>query len=317
MCQKRMSLSKAIRFKTGNKIMTKKHIEDFILHLQIEKNASSYTIQNYKIDLMQAFDLFAKMKIFEAGNMDRLHIRNYLSVLQNNGYEKTSIKRKLSVLRSFFSFLVRERVIDKNPFINIRSPRIEKKIPVFLDESEIKTLLELPKGTTILNLRDKAIMETLYATGIRVSELVSLNIQDLDFLGEMIKITGKGRKQRLIPIGSVALEVLNDYLALREKYLSKKKIFHNVVFINARGGRLTTRSVCRVINHYVKVSGIKKSITPHSLRHTFATHLLNAGCNLRAVQEMLGHVNISTTQIYTHLSTSRIKKIYEKAHPRA
>ncbi len=297
--------------------MIEKHIGDFILHLQIEKNASSYTIQNYKIDLMQAFNLFAEMKIFEAGNIDRFHIRNYLSVLQNNGYEKTSIKRKLSVLRSFFSFLLRERIIDKNLFINVRSPRIEKKIPVFLDENEIKTLLESPKGTTLLNLRDKAILETLYATGIRVSELVSLNVQDLDFLGEMVKITGKGRKQRLTPIGSVALEVLNNYLALREKHLSKKKIFHNAVFINVRGGRLTTRSVCRIINHYIKLCGIKKCITPHSLRHTFATHLLNAGCNLRAVQEMLGHVNISTTQIYTHLSTSRIKKTYEKAHPRA
>ncbi|MCK5533723.1 tyrosine recombinase XerC [bacterium] len=297
--------------------MIEEHIKDFVLHLQVEKNASSYTIQNYKIDLRQGFDILTKMEVSEVRQINRLHIRNYLSILQNDGYEKSSIKRKLSVLRSFFSFLVREKIVDKNPFINIRSPRIERRIPVFLDEEEVKILLEIPKETTFLELRDKAMMETLYATGMRVSELVFLNVQDLDFLGEMIKVSGKGRKQRLIPIGSIALKILTRYLPLREKYLSKKKIFHSAFFINARGGRLTTRSVCRVINHYIKLTGINKCITPHTLRHTFATHLLNAGCDLRAVQEMLGHVNISTTQIYTHLTTTKIKKIYEKAHPRA
>ncbi len=294
-----------------------KHLEEFMQHLRVEKNASFHTIQNYKIDLQQYFNTLAGKKNFEIKKIDRLSVHEYLSVLQTKGYEKSSIKRKISALRSFFNFLVREKKTDKNPFTYVKGPPAERKIPVFLDEEEVKTLLDMPKETNFLGLRDKVIIETLYATGVRVSELVFLNLQDVDFLGEMVKITGKGTRQRLIPIGDVALKFLAKYLPLREEFLRKKRIFHSAIFVNAYGGRLSTRSVCRIVNNYIKLTGIKKHITPHTLRHCFATHLLNAGCDLRAVQEMLGHVNISTTQIYTHLTIDRIKKVYERTHPRA
>ena len=300
-----------------NAKMIEKNLEEFIRYLRIERNTSFYTIQNYEIDLRQYFNILTKMRISTIEKINRLHMRNYLSILQKKGYKKSSIKRKISAIRSFFNFLLRERKVDKNPLTYIRSPRIEKRIPTFLDEEEIKTLLEMPRENTFLGLRDKVILEVLYSTGIRVSELVSLNLQDLDFLGEMIRIRGKGNKQRTTPIGSIALGLLTKYLPLREKFLKELKTFHEAIFINARGRRLSTRSVCRIIGNYIKLTGIKKHITPHTLRHTFATHLLNAGCGLRDVQEMLGHVNISTTQIYTHLTTTKIKKVYERTHPRA
>jgi len=244
-------------------------------------------------------------------------VRSYLAFLNEKEYSKATIARKLATLRSFYKFLVKRNEITENPVMSIRTPKQEKKLPRFLEYEEVKRLLETPPMDTWLGARDRAILETLYSTGIRVSELVALNMDDVDFLGEVVHVRGKGKKERIAPISSSALQVIQHYMEFRNKRAQSNSNFDaKVLFVNKHGRRLSTRSVRRKMDKYLKMAGLDPAISPHTLRHSFATHMLNNGADLRSVQELLGHQSLSTTQVYTHLSTSRIKEVYENAHPR-
>ncbi len=246
--------------------------------------------------------------------VDRLILRKYLSFLHRKN-KKTSIARKLSTLRSFFKYLMRQEVISTNPAKPISTPRMEKLLPTVLTVDEAFRLVESPlweRKSREAELRDRALLELLYSSGIRVSELVGLNLGRVDLDLEIIKVMGKGRKERIVPIGAKAITALKAYLDVRPIREDESPLF-----VNLRGGRLTSRSVARVIKKYARKSGIFRKISPHSLRHTFATHLLDAGADLREIQEMLGHVSLSTTQRYTHLTVGKLMEVYDKAHPRS
>jgi len=244
-------------------------------------------------------------------------VRAYLAFLNEKNYSKSTIARKLATLRSFYKFLVKRGRLNSNPVSPVRTPKQEKKLPRFLEYEEVKKLLETPPLDNWLGARDRAILETLYSTGIRVSELVALNMDDIDFLGEVIHIRGKGKKERIAPISSSALQVIQHYIEFRNKRAQSNPNFDSkVLFVNKHGKRLSTRSVRRKMDKYLKMAGLDPSISPHTLRHSFATHMLNNGADLRSVQELLGHQSLSTTQIYTHLGTTKLKEVYQQAHPR-
>ncbi|MEE9371371.1 MAG: site-specific tyrosine recombinase/integron integrase, partial [Sedimentisphaerales bacterium] len=244
-------------------------------------------------------------------------VRGSLAVLNEKQYSKSTIARKLATLRSFYKFLVKRNHISSNPVMAVRTPRQEKKLPRFLEYEQVRRLLETPSLDNWLGARDRAIMETLYSTGIRVSELVALNMDDVDFLGEVVHIRGKGKKERIAPIGSSALQVIQYYMEFRNKRAQSNSNFDSrVLFVNKHGRRLSTRSVRRKMDKYLKMAGLDPAISPHTLRHSFATHMLNNGADLRSVQELLGHQSLSTTQVYTHLTTGKLKEVYENAHPR-
>ena len=244
-------------------------------------------------------------------------VRAYMALLNEKQYSKATIARKLATLRSFYKFLVKRNQLSSNPVMVIRTPKQEKKLPRFLEYEEVKKLLETPPTNSWLGARDRAILETLYSTGIRVSELVALNMDDVDFLGEVVHIRGKGKKERIAPIGSSALQAIQHYMEFRDKRARSSSSFDSkVLFVNKHGQRLSTRSVRRKMDKYLKIAGLDPAISPHTLRHSFATHMLNNGADLRSVQELLGHQSLSTTQIYTHLGTAKLKEVYENAHPR-
>ncbi len=248
---------------------------------------------------------------------DTATIRRFLSFLAGQEYSKATVARKLATLRSFYKFCVKRGHKDANPVAPIRTPKQEKRLPKFLEADQVKQLIEAPNDSTLLGSRDRAMLETLYSTGIRVSELVGLNVEDIDFLGEAVIVRGKGRKERVTPIGPTALSAIRRYLELRQRDGRSGSFDPHALFVNKHGQRLSTRSVRRKLDKYLMQVGLDPDISPHTLRHTFATHMLNAGADLRSVQELLGHQSISTTQIYTHLTTSRLKEVYEEAHPRA
>ncbi len=287
-----------------------RYIDKFINYLKIEKNASHHTIINYKIDL-KAFSSF--LGEADINSVDHLALRRFLAELRGKNYSKRTIARKLASLRSFFRFLYREGHIKSNPVTAISSPKLDKKLPKFLDVGKVTKLILSPDVKTESGLRDRAILETLYSCGIRVSELVGLDMDDVDFISGVIKVLGKGRKERMVPIGDMALDSIRKYAEGRGARAKDKK----AVFLNSRGSRLTDRSVRRVVDKYIHACSIEEKISPHSLRHSFATHLLDRGADLRSVQELLGHMNLSTTQIYTHVTMERLKNVYDKAHPRA
>lgn len=245
-------------------------------------------------------------------------VRTYLASIAEHNYSKSTTARKIATLRSFYKFLVKRGYLSNNPVAAVRSPKLDKKLPKFLEYEDIIRLLETPPANHWLGLRDRAMMESLYSTGIRVSELVGLNIDDVDFLGEVLHIRGKGKKERITPIGTSALRAIQAYTELRNKRAaSNGKFDPKVLFVNKHGKRLSTRSVRRKMDKYLEMAGLDPSISPHTLRHSFATHMLNNGADLRSVQELLGHQSLSTTQIYTHLTTARLKEQYETAHPRS
>ncbi|MDD4203144.1 MAG: tyrosine recombinase XerC [Candidatus Omnitrophica bacterium] len=288
-----------------------RYIDKFEKYLSVEKNASVNTIDSYLSDL----DAFAK----EAGDVDikkidYLTIRKYMAKMSAEKLAKKSIARKLSSLRSFFRFLYKDGYISENPASSVATPKLDKKLPVFLDENEVVKFITAPDVSDILGARDRAVLETLYSGGLRVSELVGIDIKKMDLIAGLIKIFGKGRVERLAPIGEQAIKAIREYMKLRDE-----KGYGDVqaLFLNKNGKRITDRSIRRVVNKYIKIASIKQKISPHSLRHSFATHLLNKGADLRSVQELLGHKNLSTTQIYTHVSQERLKAVYDKAHPRA
>lgn len=284
-----------------------RYIEKYLRYLEIEKNYSEHTIINYRKDLNE-FKSFVGEKELES--VDYLALRKFLGLLKEKKLSSRSISRKLSCLRSFYRFLNREGFLKSDPTSSISSPKLDKHLPIFLTEGEIVKLIDSPDTSKILGLRDKAIMETFYSTGMRISELVGLSLENIDFIGGVVKVFGKGKKERLVPIGDKALDAIRQYLA-------KRKETTQAAFLNKNGKRITTRGVRLVIDKYIKLTSLRDDISPHSLRHSFATHLLNRGADLRCVQELLGHANLSTTQIYTHLTTDKLKSIYDKAHPRA
>ncbi len=244
-------------------------------------------------------------------------LRSFLAHLNEQNYSKTTSARKLATLRSFYKFLVRRGHLETSPVVSIRTPKQEKRLPRCLEPEQVSALLNCPDTNNMLGSRDRAILETLYSSGLRVSELVGLNLSDVDFLGEGLHLRGKGKKERLSPIGSSALQSIQRYLTHRDGDLRKEKFDPNALFINKHGQRLSTRSVRRKLDKYLKQAGLDPRISPHTLRHSFATHMLNNGADLRVVQELLGHRSLSTTQIYTHLTTNKMKKVYEESHPRA
>ncbi len=287
-----------------------RYIEKFMRYLEIEKNYSQHTILNYKLDL-EGFSKF--LGATEIEKVDYLTLRKYLAILKEKNLGARSVNRHLSSLRSFFRFLTREGLLKTNPILSVSSPKQEKHLPQFLTEEEAGKLIESAFPKDALDergRRDRAILETFYSTGIRISELVGLNLQDTDFIGGIVKVMGKGKKERIVPIGERAIAAIRDYLA-------KRKHRVEAIFLNKSGRRITTRGVRNIVSKYIRFAGIRQGISPHTLRHSFATHLLNRGADLRSVQELLGHVNLSTTQIYTHLTTERLKAVYDKAHPRA
>jgi len=329
-------------------------IQDFLNYLQFEKRFSPHTAKCYGVDLIQfgefligrsdgvssAGDMHSEPDLSGLGShdtgtatavathtkvdVDQLlgsadvnSVRGYLAVLNEKQYSKATIARKLATLRSFYKFLVKRNRISSNPVVGIRTPKQEKRLPKFLEYDQIKRLLETPPADSWLGARDRAIMETLYSTGIRVSELVALNLEDIDFLGEVVHIRGKGKKERICPISSSVLQVIQHYMEFRNKRAQHNGNFDGkVLFVNKHGKRLSTRSVRRKMDKYLKMAGLDPSISPHTLRHSFATHMLNRGADLRSVQELLGHQSLSTTQIYTHLTTGKLKEVYSSAHPR-
>jgi integrase/recombinase XerC len=244
-------------------------------------------------------------------------VRAYMASLNEKQYSKSTTARKLATLRSFYKFLVKRGHLTTNPVMAVRTPKQDKRLPKFLEYDQVKKLLETPPTDNWLGARDRAIMETLYSTGVRVSELVALNIEDVDFLGEALHVRGKGKKERLTPIGSSALQAIQHYMEFRNRRAQGNGNFDpKVLFVNKHGKRLSTRSVRRKMDKYLKMAGLDPSISPHTLRHSFATHMLNNGADLRSVQELLGHQSLSTTQVYTHLTTKKLKEVYDNAHPR-
>ncbi len=293
------------------------YIDLFLNYLSAEKNMSRYTIQNYFIDLSSFFFYLKEEQgeFFNFENINYLMIRSYLSSLQEKDYKKTSVARKLSALRSFYRFLCREGFCKENPVQRIRTPKREKYLPDIADVDYVFELLDTPPCDTVWGLRDRAILEILYSSGLRVSELVNLRFEDIDKSSGVLRVLGKGRKERIAPIGDCALSALEKYLAKVRALGIKKE--SNVIFINKYGKMLSIRGVQRIMEKYLSYLSKKINASPHTLRHSFATHLLDRGADLRTVQELLGHASLSTTQIYTHVSIERLKAVYEKAHPRA
>lgn len=304
--------------------MLERYINNFEKYLRVEKNASGHTCRSY-LHNVREFDNFLKENklgnISEVEDIDNLAIRAYLGFVAKKN-KKSSQARKLSCLRTFFKFLVREGFAENNPAIAVKTPKIENYLPQHLSVDETFSLLDSLPQKNLRQVRDKAILEVLYSTGIRVSELVGLNRDALELNLGIIKVLGKGRKERIVPIGKKAVEFFKRYLQMSEalglQYSRKVESVGQIpVFFNRSGGRLTTRSVARLIAKKIKECGMQKNISPHALRHSFATHLLNSGADLRAVQELLGHENLSTTQKYTHLNIDKLMEVYDRSHPRS
>ena len=299
------------------------YLNQFLQHLKYERNVSAHTLRNYASDLDQFKEHLFKIEKrsdIPVKEIDRLTIREWMAGLHND-HKKTSIARKLASLRTFFQFLVREGVLETNPAKLVATPRIERKLPNHLSMEDAVRFIETPDTNTDLGRRDRAIIEFLYATGIRVGELVNVNMQDIDFREKLVRVTGKRKKQRIVPFGEPALHALMHYLEeTRPVFLNNcppAERDNNAVFLNYQGTRITTRSVGRMIDKYIKQCADIHNISPHSLRHSFATHLLDGGADLRDIQELLGHARLSTTQIYTQVSMERMIEVYDRAHPKA
>lgn len=287
-------------------------LAQFITYLATERNVSPHTLAAYRADLEQfrAFVSREKGEGVAVEAVDHLLIRRYLAYLHTD-HAKSSIGRKLASIRAFFRFLLRTGRAAKNPAELVSTPKREKKIPFHLNIDEVTVLVEAPREENLLSLRDRVILETLYSCGIRVSELTGLDVGDLDLEGGVVKVLGKGGKERIVPVGRQAREAVTAYLAARND-----PPYDAPLLVNARGGRLTRRSVARIVDKYILRLAAMKKVSPHTLRHTFATHMLEGGADLRAIQELLGHASLSTTQKYTHVSIDRLMEVYDKAHPR-
>jgi tyrosine recombinase XerC len=293
------------------------YLDDFIEYIDSERNFSEHTLRAYSTDIVEFVRFSDRGESLGPGEIDHLMIRSYLARLRDAGRSRATMARKLASLRTFLKYLVREEVMDDNPAADMRTPRKEKRLPAVLDEAQVRRLIEQPDTSTFLGLRDRAILEILYSTGIRASELVGANIEDADLIGEVIKVRGKRKKERLAHLGSYATAAINDYLDARRLQPRAPMFDRRALILNRFGTRLSDRSLRRTINKYFRQAALLLKVTPHTLRHSFATHLLDRGADLRSVQELLGHESLQTTQIYTHVSAERLKKVYEEAHPRA
>ncbi len=288
----------------------------YINYLEAERRASPYTVRNYKTDLLDFFSFLKQKEIGLLEEVDRQVLRDYLANLTKQGIAKASIARKLSAIRSFYRYLLREKIISTNPVEEASSPKLDKRLPSFLTPDEVERLLQAPDLSTPQGQRDRALLELLYASGLRVSELASLTLGQISLDTNEIRVLGKGSKERMVLMGEPAAEALRSYLEQgRPKLVRGKR--NDALFLNRYGQRLAERQVQRILQQYAKKSGIGKRVHPHLLRHTFATHLLDGGADLRVVQELLGHARLSSTQIYTHVTKSQAKKTYLSAHPLA
>jgi integrase/recombinase XerD len=291
-------------------------VSEFINYLAVERGLAQNTLESYGRDLRQFQAYLQDSKIDFMKDLNRSTILTYMNNLQTNGKAVSTISRNLAAIKSFYQYLVRERYLEKDPAAHLESPKLEKKLPKVLSVHEVEELLKQPNGLLPAGLRDKAMLELLYATGIRVSELISLNISDVNLDMGYIKCYGKGSKERIVPLGSIAAKCVQDYLGKGRPKLVRT-YEEAALFINHHGNRLTRQGFWKIIKKYAQEARIIKEITPHTLRHSFATHLLENGADLRSVQEMLGHADISTTQIYTHVTRNHLKEVYDKTHPRA
>ena len=302
-------------------MMLFKHIDGFLDHMRVEKSASSLTLVSYRSDLSQFFSFMADkygtpQEEIPGELFNHKSVREYLGFMQQQGLSRATMARKLASLRSFVRYLCRENVLPGNPIAAVATPKQDKKLPRFLYPVEIEMLISAPDMSTA-GKRDRAILETLYATGIRVSELVGIDLKDMDLANAIIKVKGKGNKERIVPLGRKARESLIIYInEARSNFAGKAPESSNALFLNKYGKRLSERSIRNIINKYVEEVALNQKVNPHMLRHSFATHLLNNGADLRSVQELLGHVKLSTTQIYTHLTRENIKNIHNETHPR-
>lgn len=292
-----------------------KDLRRFLNYLTAERNASPYTISNYRREIAQFLLFLEGEGISNWADVSRLILRRYLGWLNSQGYAKASIARRLSELRSFGRFLMRENIVPQNPFRAVSSPKLPKRLPSAISQPDATTLVTAPDLSTPQGLRDRAMLEVLYGGGVRVSELVGLNLASLDPRRRELLVWGKGAKERIVLLGEPAVNALIDYIEHGRPKLLKRTT--NALFLNRLGGRLTTRSVMTTTKKYSQLTGIDKKVSPHTLRHTFATHLLDGGADLRSVQELLGHARLSTTQIYTHISQNRAREVYLRAHPLA
>jgi integrase/recombinase XerC len=294
-------------------------VRTYLFHIERERNLSRNTVLSYEDDLLQFASFLErhfKDRSFALEDIDNLTIRLFLGDMLEQGYSKSSVSRKLACLRSFFRYLRKSGVVAQNPATNVAHMKPAKRLPQYLDESTIEALMRQPDRATPLGARDAAIMELFYSTGIRLSELIGLDVDDVDMHGSTVKVTGKGNKQRILPFGRKAGEALRRYLGVRTQ-LGAGKQHELALFISPRGKRLNPKQVHVLVSKYIgNVSEIRKK-SPHVLRHSFATHMLNRGADIRAVQELLGHATLSTTQVYTHVSIDRLKKVYAQAHPKA
>ncbi len=293
-----------------------KIFERYIQYLEAERNASPYTIRNYRADLADFFKFLKGTELTLLNEVDRHVLRDYLSHLVVRGIAKASIARKLSAIRSFYRYLVREEIIAKNPIEQVSSPKLDKRLPSFLTKEEMVKLLNAPDPSTPLGQRDRALLELLYASGLRVSELVSLTPEQIDFESNEIRVWGKGSKERVALMGEPAAAAIKIYIEDGRAQLRGERKTKSL-FLNRYGQRLPERSVQRLLHEYAKKAGIGKRVHPHMLRHTFATHLLDGGADLRVVQELLGHARLTSTQIYTHVTKRQARKVYLSAHPLA
>ena len=293
-------------------------IERFLRYLDVERNASLHTIKSYRDDLesLAAFLEFDDGRVPRARDVTSGDLRQFVAALHDAGYASSSIARRLASLRSFYRFAQREGVAERNPAKPLRNPRKKRKLPHFLNSQDIESLLNAPDSNTALGVRDIAMLETMYSSGVRVSELVGICDHDLRLKEGLVSVRGKGKRERFAPLGSYAVDAIHGWLALRPERIVDDAV-GTPLFVNRFGGRLSTRSIRRMLDKYLSQTGLDSETSPHTLRHSFATHLVDAGADIRSVQELLGHKSLVTTQIYTHLSTANLKEAYEKAHPRA
>ncbi len=296
----------------------KEYLKHFLHYLAVERGLARNTLEAYERDLTSFLEYMSdKQGITTLDQVDRVHIVNYLMFLRESGRASSTVARTMTSIRSFFKFLVREQILAADPSIYMDTPKTDKKLPKVMNLEEVERLLDAPQVKEPAGIRDKAMLELLYASGIRVSELVSLNVGDLNLGMGFVRCIGKGSKERIIPLGRIALDWLDRYIQTARPKLLKGRLSEQALFVNRNGGRMTRQGFWKIIKQYGKEANIDKDITPHMLRHSFATHLLENGADLRAVQEMLGHSDISTTQIYTHVTKLRMKDVYNRTHPRA
>ncbi|MHB1126602.1 MAG: tyrosine recombinase XerC [Bacillota bacterium] len=296
------------------------YLDGFLVYLKVEKNGAANTIKAYYSDLSGFCEYAARilgidLMQMEPAMLDYLLVRRYLAHIQANGAGRTTVARKMAALRSFFKYLCRESILEINPVGGVNTPKLTKRLPRFLYYPDIEILMDTPDACSPLGLRDRAILETLYAGGLRVAELVKLDTNHLDLEIRCVRVTGKGNKQRIVPLGSKAIQAISVYLEKGRPQLIKAGV--PAIFLNKFGRRLSVKGVYDLVCKHVQALGLQRQASPHTLRHSFATHLLERGADLRSVQELLGHSSMSTTQIYTHVTKARLKEVYQKAHPRA